>query len=96
MREELDPGESETLVLAKELQAELVLLDERAATRRARAIGLTVIGTLGILLLGKRAGFLETIRPSLDMLRRDGFHMSAELYDQVLQSAGEAPSSQPT
>jgi predicted nucleic acid-binding protein len=47
LREELDAGESAAIILAKELGADLVLMDERAATRKARALGLPVIGTLG-------------------------------------------------
>jgi hypothetical protein len=89
LREELDPGESAAIVLAEELGAALVLIDERAAARKARALGLRVIGTLGVLLLGKRSGRLSTLKPFLDSLREHGFHMSADLYGQVLRDVGE-------
>jgi predicted nucleic acid-binding protein len=89
LREELDAGESEAIILAKELDADLVLIDERAATRKARALGLRVIGTLGVLLLGKRTNHLPTIKPLLDNLREHDFRMSAALYAQVLRDAGE-------
>jgi len=77
-------------IIAKELGAELVLMDERAATRKARALGLRVIGTLGVLLLGKRAEHLSAIKPLLDGLRENDFRMSDTLYDQVLRDAGES------
>ncbi|MCX5975084.1 MAG: DUF3368 domain-containing protein [Coprothermobacterota bacterium] len=89
LREELDAGESAAIVLAKELDASLVLIDERAAVRKARALGLRVIGTLGVLLLGKRAEHLSIIKPLLDSLGKNDFRMSANLYDQVLRDAGE-------
>jgi predicted nucleic acid-binding protein len=89
LREELDAGESAAIVLAKELGADLVLIDERAAARKACALGLRVIGTLGVLLLGKRAEHLSTIKPLLDSLGKNDFRMSANLYDQVLRDAGE-------
>lgn len=89
LREELDAGESAAIVLAKELDADLVLIDERAAARKARALGLRVIGTLGVLLLGKRAEHLSIIKPLLDSLGKNDFRMSANLYDQVLRDAGE-------
>jgi hypothetical protein len=53
LREELDAGESEAIILARELDAELVLIDERAARRKARGIGLQTVGTLGVLLMAK-------------------------------------------
>lgn len=90
LRDELDAGESEAIVLARELQAELLLLDERAATRKARAVGLQTIGTLGLLLLAKEQGIIRTIQPMLAELRQVGFHMSIPLFQRVLESAGES------
>jgi predicted nucleic acid-binding protein len=76
LREELDAGESEAIVLAKEHQAALLFLDERAATRKARSIGLQCIGTLGILLIAKEKGIVAELKPLLDRLQSEGFHMS--------------------
>jgi len=89
LREELDAGESEAVVLAKEISADLILIDERAATRRARMLGLTVIGTLGVLLAAKQNGHVATIKPLMDQLRSLDFYMSTELYEEVLKTAGE-------
>jgi len=50
---------------------------------------LRVIGTLGVLLLGKRAENLSTIKPLLDSSGKNGFRMSANLHDQVFRDAGE-------
>lgn len=88
--EELDAGESEALILAKEKSAKLLLIDERAAARKARTLGLSVIGTLGILLLGQKAGYLTTLKPHLEHLQQTGFRMSTSLYTQVLLAAGES------
>ena len=90
LREGLDAGESAAIILAKELGADLVLLDDRAAARKARALGLPVIGTLGVLLLGKRTNHLSTIKPLMDNLREHDFCMSDSLYDQVLRDADES------
>lgn len=90
LREELDAGESEAIILAQENQAALILLDERAATRKARSIGLQSIGTLGVLLIAKEKGFVTELKPLLDNLQSGGFHMSDALYRQVLHSASEA------
>ena len=95
LREELDAGESAAIILATELGADLVLIDERAATRKARTLGLPVIGTLGVLLLGKRAELLAAIKPLLDSLRENDFSVSDSLYDQVLRDAGESDDAAP-
>jgi predicted nucleic acid-binding protein len=51
-----------------------------------------VIGTLGTLVAAKRAGLLKSIRPELDALLRTAFFLSAQLYDELLQAAGEMDS----
>ena len=89
LREELDSGESEAIVLARELDAVLVLIDERAATRKARGIGLQTVGTLGVLLMAKNKGLVPDLKPLLDSLRQADFRMSDDLYRLVLASVGE-------
>lgn len=89
LREELDPGESEAIVLAREVNAALLLIDERAARRKASTLALPVIGTLGILLMAKKQALIPVLKPLLNDLRHAGFHMSDELYAQILHSADE-------
>jgi predicted nucleic acid-binding protein len=56
---DLGPGEVEAISLAKELRAEVVLIDERKATRAARQMGLTVTGTLGVLVTASQRGLIR-------------------------------------
>jgi len=86
----LGPGESEAISLALEVSARWVILDDRPARRIAEALGLPVIGTLGILLACKRRTFLSAVRPHLDTLLNFGFRISPDLYDLVLIDAGES------
>lgn len=90
LRLDLDPGEAEALVLAEELNADWILLDEAKARLAADLLELTYIGTVGLLLLGKRAGYVTAARPLLDELRAKKFHLSDQVYDAVLQKAGES------
>ncbi len=74
----LDAGEMEVLLLAREMQPDWVLIDDRQARRVARAMGLPVKGTLGILLASALAGWLskEEALAALQQLTHSGIHIS--------------------
>ena len=87
---DLDKGESEAIALYIEEQADIILLDERSARRKAISLGLTVLGTVGILIWAKRVGLIENLRQQLNALQITGhFHISRTVYKQALQSVGE-------
>lgn len=87
--DELDLGEAETIVLARELNTDWVLMDERKGRRKLTQLTLPTIGTLGLLLKAKQAGFLPTLRPELEQLRQQGFSISQAVIDAVLKQAQE-------
>lgn len=89
LRASLGPGESEAISLAIEVGVRWVILDDRPARRLAQALGLPVIGTLGVLLASKRKGFLTAIRPCVDALVNLDFRIDPDLYEHVLADAGE-------
>lgn len=90
LRRDLDKGEAETIALSIELNADLVLLDERPGRQIAESFGLPVAGVLGILLNAKTLNLLPAIKPALDDLRQQaGFYLSDELYSHVLTIAEE-------
>jgi predicted nucleic acid-binding protein len=64
--DELDLGEAETIVLARELGADWVLMDEKKARRKVTELGLNRVGTVGILLKAKQMGLLPQIRLELE------------------------------
>lgn len=87
--DELDVGEAETIILARELDADWVLMDERKARRKLTQLGMPKIGTVGILLKAKQLGILPAIRPELEKLRLRGFTLSQTVIEMILQQAGE-------
>lgn len=90
LRRDLDLGEAETLALALELKADLVLLDEQEGRHAAVRLGLRPFGVLGILLQAKRQKEIEEVRSPLDALRQQaGFFVGERLYRQILKEAGE-------
>lgn len=92
LRNELDAGESEAIALAIEIRADLLLVDERKATRVALASGLQTIGVLGLLLRGKREGHIAAVLPCVEQLRdKLRFFVSPRILARVMQECGETP-----
>lgn len=85
----MDEGEAEAIALATELDADAVLLDERWARRVAAEVGVSVIGTVGLLLRAKRAGHVDAIRSLLDSLEAAKFRISRPLRTEALKLARE-------
>ena len=67
LRAYLDAGESEAITLASEVNA-IVLLDEKDARSLAEKLGLKVMGTVGLLIWAKKAGYIDSLREELDKL----------------------------
>jgi predicted nucleic acid-binding protein len=53
-------------------------------------LGLTLTGTLGVLLKAKQLGYVESVAPLIDRLRQGGIRLSDGVVAEVLALAGEA------
>lgn len=85
----LHAGEVEVIMLAQESGADLLILDDNAAKKTAKYLGLTVTGTLGVILRAKRDGIIDVVKPLIDSLVKDGLYVSNEVQNYVLTEAGE-------
>lgn len=91
LRLELDRGEAETIALAIELKADLVLIDEKSGRFAAQHLGLKVMGIVGMIVEARRLKYISAARPLLDALRETaGFYINQALYDYVLQVVSES------
>ena len=88
-RARLHAGEVEVMILAREQNADLVIMDDNAAKKTAKFLGLNVTGTLGILLKAKKEGYLEMVEPIMNELILDGLFISDTVKAYVLKEAGE-------
>lgn len=76
-------GERETILVALDLYADLVLMDDRAGVAAARGKGLTVVGTLGLIDRAARYGLLD-VAAAVARLRTTNFRCRPEMLDDLL------------
>jgi hypothetical protein len=86
----LHTGEAEVIVLATELHAEWLVMDDQDARRFANRCGLKTVGTLGILLAAKQDGKILSLQSEIERLVVLGFRINSRLVTAVLQRAGES------
>jgi len=67
----------------------IVCIDEAIGRRIARLNGLSVTGSLGILLKAKQKGYDLSIRVCINKMKKSGIYLSQNLIDFALQQAGE-------
>ena len=90
LRMVVDRGEASAMVLALETDDSTLILDDLRARREARALGIEVTGTLGVILKGKRDGCIAAVDPLIQAIRKTNFRLSKEVEEEVLRLAGES------
>ena len=85
----LDEGEAEAIVLTLEERADLILLDDYEARRVARNFGLSITGTIGILIKAKYVGKIENLRSEIEKLMNTGFWIDENLVKRILRESRE-------
>ncbi len=87
---DLHPGESDAIALAEELRATLLLIDDRVGAHVAIERGLTVTGTLGVLVEAAQTGLIR-IEDALTKLRATNFRAAPGLFDRALEMSRLQP-----
>lgn len=82
-------GECAAIILAEEVGAHRLLLDDRNARQQAHSRSLPVLGTVGVILVAKNLGLIPTVKDVLDALIAQGMRLGPQLYQAALATAGE-------
>jgi len=86
----LHRGEIDAIALAEELKAGLILMDDAAGVQWALERGLTITGTLGVLVEAAQNGWVQ-INPALEKLKSTDFRATAVVYERARQLAFTKP-----
>lgn len=90
LQKSLDLGEAEAIVLAKEKNADLLLVDDLAGRLIAIQEGVPVVGLIGILIKAKECGHIFSLRDILSKIESETtFYLSSELKNSALKIANE-------
>ncbi len=86
---DLDDGEAEVLILAKEQHADIVIMDEIIGRRIAKQLEFNLTGTIGILIKAKEKGLINSLKKLLTELTKKGTWLSAKLISKAIELANE-------
>jgi predicted nucleic acid-binding protein len=81
---DLGAGERDAILLARELSADLVLMDDRSGRAEARRQQVVTTGTLGVLESAAMRGLLH-LPEALSRLLETNFHVDQSLIDDLLE-----------
>jgi predicted nucleic acid-binding protein len=84
-----DAGETEAMLLYKQLSADKLLIDDRRGRKVAKINRISTIGSLGVLLVAKEKGLIVEIAPLLKLIEQSDIYLSPDLIATVLELAGE-------
>jgi predicted nucleic acid-binding protein len=85
----LDEGEAAVIQLALEQSIEYVCIDEIKGRRAALAVGLKVVGSLGLIGKAKTRGLISEARPFVEQAQSEGIYYDKMLVENFLKSLGE-------
>lgn len=89
LRKDIDKGEAETIALARQMNADVVIIDENVGYQIARHFGLSVVRTLSILEVAKNKRIISRIRPIVEQMVQRGRWYSKSVIEKFLGDVGE-------
>lgn len=85
----VDKGEASAIALAIELDDCLLIIDDLKGRKFAHQLGLTIIGTIGVIVDAKLACIIPSVKPILSKIKSTNFRITEKLELLILKRAGE-------
>ncbi|CAN5659009.1 hypothetical protein BH11BAC5_BH11BAC5_31420 [soil metagenome] len=85
----VDKGEASAIALAIELNDCLLIIDDLKGRKFANQIGLTIIGTIGVIVDAKLTGIITSVKPILAKIKLTNFRITEQLEAIILKRSGE-------
>lgn len=85
----MDYGESESVILYKEINADFLLIDDKKARSIAENFRIRCIGTIGVLSIAKEKGLVDELKPLFEMFIKSNRFYSLALLNAILKKHGE-------
>ena len=85
----MDYGESESVILYEELQADYLLIDDNKARIVAESFNVNCIGSIGLLIKAKQKGLIVELKPVFEKWISVGRYFSRKLLNKILTDLGE-------
>ena len=86
---DLGRGESQVITRALGRDNAAVVLDDRQARRCADSLDISLLGTIGVILIAKQRGWIDAARPVIDQLIATGMYLRPSLVDGASAEVGE-------
>lgn len=85
----MDYGESESVILYEELNADYLLIDDNKARVVAESLNVNCIGTLGLLIKARQKGLIKDLKPLFEKLIGTDRYFSKKLLNDLLNKVNE-------
>ena len=85
----LDKGEASAIAYALEQDNCLLIIDDYKGRKYAEQLGIKITGTLGVIIDAKLSGYIESVKPMLEKIKKTDFRLSVELEKRTIEKSNE-------
>lgn len=85
----IERGETEAIMLYRELHADYLLIDDKKAREKAELFDIKCIGTLGVLYLARQKGLIGNLHPLFEQLLNKRRYYAKTYLNLFLRKSGE-------